>query len=277
MSAAMAYYTLFLLAPALLLVTSLTTRVIGTGGLEPVIVRVTQDMLGEELASYVLEVAVTTSEARAADTASLVGVLVLLWAVFVFYSNMQAVFNRLWRVRLRPGVSWGRVLRIRASGFAIMLVPVVLLAAAALSASIASKLDFLLDYAVWGRFAGGVVAVARSPVGVFGLAWPSFAVLYIFLPDARVPWRIAAMAAGEVAAGWTLGTWLFGEYLAWSSGGSAYGAASAVFVLLIWLNYSARLVLLGCKLTKTWTQKVHGSVKPLPHAAVVRIDLETTE
>jgi membrane protein len=203
---------------------------------------------------------------------------VLLWAAFVFYSNMQAVFNRLWRVRLRSRIPWGQIARIRTGGFAIMLLPVVLLTVAALVASIASRLDFLLDdYAVLGRFAGGVVAVVRSPVGVFALAWPSFAVLYTFLADVRVPWRIAAVAAGEVAAGWTLGTWLFGEYLAWSSGGSAYGAASAVFVLLIWLNYSARLVLLGCKLTKTWTQEVHGSVEPLPHAVVVRIDLETTE
>ncbi len=101
--------------------------------------------------------------------------------------------------------------------------------------------------------------------------------LYVFLPDARVPWRAASVAALAVAFGWTVGTWLFGRYLSWSSGASAYGVAGSVFVLLIWLNYSSRLVLLGCKTTKVWTERYGGGVIPLEHAAVVKVELESPE
>ncbi len=277
LSAAMAYYILFVMAPALLLLTSLTTRFLGSAKEGGVLYQALQDVLGDQLAGYLFGFAVTTADARASVTVSLLGGLALVYAVAVFYNNIQSVFNRMWRVRVRPGAQWTTILKTRVRRFTVMLLPVAVLAIATLTTTIANWLERLLGSGLLSGVFSTLLSIGRSSIVVFVFAWLSFAALYAFLPDARVPRKVAIFTSLAAATGWTLGTWLFGRYLSWSSGGFSYGTVSWVFVLLIWLNYSSQLVLLGAKLSKVWTESLDGQVDPLPYAAIVKMELETPE
>lgn len=274
LSAAMAYYVLFVMAPALLLITNLAARFVGSESGEFAHGAI-EELLGEELAGYLIGLATSVAEARADAAVSVVGTIALLWAVAVFYLNTQHVLNRMWRVQVKSGAPWQTVAWTRLKRFTAMLLPIVALAATTLTNTVAEWLHELLGTGLLGGLLEAAVRLLDSPVAVFGMAWLSFTMLYAFLPDAKVRWRVAVIAALAVAMGWTLGSWAFGRYLGWSSGGFAFGAASAVFVLLIWLNYSSQLVLLGCKLTKVWTEAEYGRVEPLPHAVVIRVEADT--
>jgi len=269
LSAAMAYYVLFVMAPAALLLAAAAAR-FGTRLMDGSFVEALGAVLGDELGQSLYDIVFSGAQARSAVAAGVVGLVSLIWALGLFYMNIQAVFNRMWRVAVRPGAPWKLLLWTRLRRFVVMLVPVAVLAFGAFATALVSLLEGRWGIAVLQPFA----EVMSSPLAVAAVAWVSFAVLYIFLPDAHVPWRSAAVASLVVALGWTLGTYLFGQYLSWRPGGGAYGTAGAVFVLLIWLNYSSRLVMVGCKMTKRWTERVHGKVSPLPHAALIRIEVE---
>jgi len=270
LSAAMAYYVLFVMAPGALLLTSLAASF--GSPMDGSFAEALGTVLGDELGQSLYEIVVSGAQARSATSAGIVGLVGLIWALGIFYVNIQAVFNRMWRVAARPGASWRLLLWTRLRRFVVMLAPVAVLALGAFSTAVVSLLEGRLDVPVVQPFADAL----SSPVAVAAVAWVSFAVLYVFLPDAHVPWRAAVVASLLVSLGWTLGTYLFGRYLSWSPGSGAYGTAGAVFVLLIWLNYSSRLVMVGCKMTKRWTERVEGQVSPMPHAAVIRIEVADT-
>jgi len=272
LSAALAYYTLFVMAPAALLLVTVASY-FGTGTFQTPLIEGLAEVLGEELAGLLSDVMFTTTQARASVTIGLVGLVATLWALGIFYFQVQSVFNRMWRVTRRPGSAWRLTVWTRLRRFTVMLVPVALLAAGAVATAMSSVLGAVLNVSPGER----AVQLISSPLSVAAVAAISFCLLYKFLPDAQVRWRYAAWVSVWVSLGWTLGTYLFGLYLSWGSLTSSYGAAGAVFVLLIWLNYSARLVLVGCKATKRWTEFKEGTVTPLPNATILKVELDVVE
>lgn len=272
LSAALAYYILFVMAPATLILVSVAAY-FGAGLLQSPLIEGLTELLGADLAMLLADVLRSTTQARASLAAGIVGIVATLWALGIFYFQVQAVFNRMWRVTRRPGSAWRITIWTRLRRFTVMLVPVALLAVGAVATAVASLLGSILHLTPTER----AIHIAASPYAVAGAAAISFCLLYKYLPDAQVRWRYAIWVSVWVAAGWTLGTYLFGVYLSWGRMASAYGAAGAVFVLLIWLNYSARLVLVGCKATKRWTELAEGAVTPLPNATNLKVELESPE
>jgi len=272
LSAALAYYTLFVMAPAALLVVSAGTY-FGAGSFRTPFIEGLTELLGPELASLLTDLLTTTTEARATLTVGVIGLLATLWALGIFYVQVQSVFNSMWRVTGRPGSSMRLTIWTRLRRFTVMLVPIALLAVGAVATAITAVMGSVLNLTPGER----IMNVVSSPVSVAVFAAISFCLLYKFLPDAQVRWRYAAWVSVWVSLGWTLGTYVFGLYLTWGNMASAYGAAGAVFVLLIWLNYSARLVLVGCKATKRWTELKEGTVTPLENATLLRLEVEVVE
>jgi len=272
LSAALAYYVLFVMAPAALLIVS-AAAYFGSGELHTPFIEGLSEVLGAELAGALSDVLTTTTQARASVAAGIVGLLATLWALGTFYVQVQSVFNRMWRVTRRPGSAWRLTFWMRLRRFTVMLVPVALLAVGAVTTAVAALLGSVLHLTPGER----IVNFSSSPLSVAAFAGVSFCLLYKFLPDAEVRWRYAAWVSVWVSLGWTIGTYLFGVYLSWGNTTSAYGAAGAVFVLLIWLNYSARLVLVGCKATKRWTEFREGAITPLENATILKVELDQAE
>jgi membrane protein len=260
LSAALAYYSLFALAPALLLSVALATAVADSASVDPLLRDSLARLLGSDLANAFIGISQSRSSTYQYG-AAWVGVGVLLVASALSLTQLQAAFDRMWHVDIRAGVSIWRIVRVRAGQATIVLVPAALLVAGVL----ANSLSALVSARPFLAAVIGTVQVLGSPLAVLFSSGLAFLALFKYLPDVIVPWRAAALASAVSATAWVLGTYLFGLYVGRVALGSTYGAAGSVFVLLIWLNYSARVVLLACKAAKVMAEQ-RGSIRLRPYA-----------
>lgn len=272
LSAALAYYLLFAMAPGLVLLFFLAVSLLGRFITAETALGGLAEVFGPELSAALVAVAGTAAQAQASAVAGVVGFVILMWAGVMLFIQLQDVLNRMWCVSVPEDSNRRELMRARAGQVLILLIPFGLLAAQ----SIATALIALVASLPALGWLGGVVEMLGSPLAVAVGAWFAFFMVFAFLPDVFVP-RIPALVAGGVAAaGWTLGTYVFGVYLSSRGVVAGYGAAGAVFVLILWLNYSARLVLVCCKATKLWVER-HDGVRPRPYAALIRISVQEVE
>lgn len=263
LSAALAYFALFAAAPALLVAVSLAGTLLGRTNADSVLRSSLVSLLGPELSTTMIALA----SARSPESfrgAAWIGVGVLLVTSALALMQVQASFNRMWNVDIRAGAQIWHVVRARLGQALIAFLPAGLLIGGALSNSIAARVAELPHV---GRYAW-VIAASGSPVVVLSATIVAFVVAFKFLPDVEVPWRVVVISAPVTAIAWFLGSYLFGLYMARTGASDAYGAAGSAFVLLVWLNYSARIALIGCKVCKLLTEE-NGRVATRPYATQV--------
>lgn len=264
LAAALAYYTLFAIAPALLVALAIAGAVLDQAVVNTVAEESLARLLGEGLTSTLVDLSKSRSAAMSSQTAWIT-VLLLLGASALALLQMQAAFNDMWNVDLREGVSFRRVVRARLAQALIALVPAALLVAGVLASSAAAV---IASHPQFTRF-GDLIQTLGSPLIVLVSSGIAFLVMFRYLPDAQVPWRSALLGAAFTAVAWLAGTYLFGLYVGRAAIATAYGAAGSVFVLLIWLNYSVRIMLMGCKFSKVLAEDAQGHIRPRPYAVGV--------
>jgi membrane protein len=181
--------------------------------------------------------------------------------------ELKTALNTVWEVQPRPGGGlWGMV-RDRFLSFALVLgVGFLLLVTLVISAALA---------ALQGRFHGGVGAWATvfQIVGFvvdFVLTAFLIALIFKFVPDVRLRWRDVAPGAVVTAMLFTAGKFAIGAYLGRATVGSAYGAAGSLAIVLLWVYYSAQILLLGAELTQVWVRRRGRWIEPTPNADSTR-------
>ncbi|PKQ28990.1 MAG: hypothetical protein CVT60_07630 [Actinobacteria bacterium HGW-Actinobacteria-10] len=264
LSAALAYFALFATAPALLVAVALAGSLLGHVNADSVLQDSLVSLLGPELSNTMITLAASRSP-ESFRGAAWIGVGVLLVTSSLALMQVQAAFNRMWNVDLKAGASLLRILRARLAQALIALLPAALLIGGALSNSIAAR---IAELPAVGRFAW-MIGAFGSPVVVLTATVAAFIVAFKYLPDVDVPWRTVLLSAPVTAGAWFLGSYLFGLYMARTGASDAYGVAGSAFVLLVWLNYSARIALIGCKVCKLLTEE-RGRVEPRAYATQVR-------
>ncbi len=261
MGAALSYYTLFSVAPLLLIVMALAGSVFGAEAARGEILGQLRGLMGEEGARAVqalLEAAHRPGQSAAATVAG--GVFLLVGATSVFV-ELQDALDRIWRVpqRIKPS-GWWRVMRsqllsvgmILCIGFLLM---VSLIASAALAA--------------FGRWWGPLFAsweLLGHTINFaldFVLTCTIFALIYKFMPRVRIQWMDVWVGAAVTALLFTLGKLLIGLFIGKSGITSVFGAAASLAVVLIWVYYSAQLFLLGAEFTWVFAH-TYGSRKDQP-------------
>lgn len=264
LAAALAYYTLFAIAPALLVALAIAGAVLDQAAVNTLVKESLGRLLGETLTTALVDLSNSRSAAMSTQTAWIT-LLLLLGASALALNQMQAAFNAMWNVDLREGVSFWRVVRARLAQALIALVPAALLVVGVLASSAAAV---IASHPQFTRF-GDLIQTLGSPLIVLVSSGIAFLVMFRYLPDAQVPWRTALIGAALTAVAWLVGTYLFGLYVGKAAMASVYGAAGSVFVLLIWLNYSVRIMLVGCKVSKVLAEDEDGRIRPRPYAVCV--------
>lgn len=265
LSAALAYYALFALAPATLFALALATAVVGRTAVDALLQDSLVRLLGPTLANMLIDLSASRSVAYDYQTAWIaIGILFATSALAL--NQVQAAFDRMWSVCPRSGASLWSIVRARLAQALIALMPAILLLAGVLANSVAAV---IASRPVLSRF-DGLSQILGSPLAVLVSSAVAFLVIFKYLPDAFVPWRAALPAAALTALAWVVGTYLFGLYVGRAAIASLYGVAGSAFVLLIWLNYSARIVLIGAKVSKVLAERQDGSVRARPYATGVR-------
>ena len=261
LGASLAYYTLFAIAPILLVAIAIAGFFFGAEAVRGEIVGQIDELVGREGAQAVQSLLVGASQQRAGLLATVLGSITFVLASTGAFLELQAALNTIWRVKPRPGVNIVAFLMDRLRSFGLVIaIGFLLLVSLAVSAALAALADWLNRRAPGVPLLWGVVNVLVS----LGVITVLFAMLYRFLPDVHLRWRDVWIGAFATAILFTIGKQLIGLYLGQSSTASSYGAAGSVVVLLLWVYYSSQIVLLGAEFTRVYAHR-EGS-KPPPQS-----------
>lgn len=263
LSASLAYYALFSIAPLLIVAIAIAGLVFDEGAAREQMLDTIGGLLGEEGRQGVETLLGGVARPSANVAAAVVGVLVLLFGATGAFAQLQEALNRVWEVRPKPRQGLRHVVRKRLLSLGIVLgVGFLLIVSLVLSAALAAL----------GRYMSAVLPanetawfVVNSAVALVVLT-AAFAVIFKFLPDARIGWRDVLLGAAITAALFEVGKLLLGLYLGTRGLGSAYGAAGSVMAILIWVYYASLIFFLGAEFTQVWATRRGSPIEPEPHA-----------
>jgi membrane protein len=268
LAAAIAYYTMFSLAPLLIIAIAIVGAIYGQDAAQGEIVGQIQGLVGRDGAEFIQSMIQNASKPGAGGgIATLIGIVVLIFGASGVFGQLQAALNTIWEVKPKPGRAVKSFLQARFLSFAMILVIGFLLLVSLVLSAVLSGVS-----AYFGGFLPGSIALGRvlSFVISFGLITLLFASIYRFLPDVHVPWKNLWIGAAVTALLFNLGKYLLGVYLGNSSVGSAYGAAGSFVVILIWVFYSAQILLFGAEFTQVYSKYRGRPIVPSSHAVSVR-------
>ena len=259
LGASLAYYTLFALAPILLVATAVAGIVFGAQAARGQIVGQLDQLVGPDGARAVQSLLEGASHRRAGMLASVLGGITFIVAATGAFLELQAALNTIWRVRPNPRANVrGFVLdRLRSFGL-VVAIGFLLMVSLAVTALLAAFNAWLAQRSPSIPLAWNGVNVLASVVVTTAL----FALLYRFLPDVRLRWRDVTTGAFVTAILFTVGQQLIGLYLGQSSVSSSYGAAGSVMILLLWVYYSCQILLFGAEFTRVYAQRHGANARP---------------
>lgn len=269
--AALAFYTLFSLAPVLLVVVAVAGTIWGEEAVRGQIVREFEGLMGRDAAVTVQEALQSAArEGSGSGSGSdllrnLVGIGTLLFGATAVFVQLQDSFNHAWEVAPKPGHLIQSFLWKRVVSFGMVVgIGFLLLVSLAVSAALAAFQAYLES-----RVASPLPIVLQSVNFLFSFAVIAvlFALMFRFLPDARIAWRDVALGAVVTSLLFSIGKLLIGLYLGRTEIASAYGAAGSVVVILVWVYYSSLILLLGAEFTRVYSRRFRPTkVKPEPGA-----------
>jgi membrane protein len=243
MGAALAYYTVFSMAPLILIAIWIAGAVYGEEAAHGRIAGRLEQDLGPQVAAAIQEL-IKSARARHGTVASLIGLGLLLFGAAGVFGQLQTSFNTIWAVPTAAGGLW-RFVRKRFRSFLMVLgIGMLLLLSLVVSTAVATLNRLLLP--------DEELAARLTEQGVSFLFMALvFALMYKVLPDCPVAWRDVWVGALLTALLYTAGKYLIGLYLARGTVASAYGAAGSVVVLLVWVFYASQILLFGAQFTQS--------------------------
>lgn len=267
LGASLSYYTVFSMAPLLLLVISIAGLVFGPAAAEGRIFGELRGLLGSDASRLVQTVVAKASRPRHGILGTVISVGVLVIGATGVVVELQDALNSVWKIAPKPnrGV-WG-VIRTRLISVAMILtLGFLLLVSLVVSAALAALGGWLRGLAGGAVAVGWILDVAVS----FSVIATLIALIYKVLPDAVISWRDVWIGAAVTALLFLLGKYLIGLYIGRASVGSAFGAAGSLAVLLVWVYYSAQIMLLGAEFTRVFANRFGSKVRPSPAAVEVQ-------
>ena len=256
MGAALAYYTLFSIAPLLIIAIAVAGLVFGQEAARGEIVVQIQGLIGPEGAIAVQGLLKSANEPARDIVLTVVSVITLVIGATTVFAELQSDLDRIWRVPApaKENGIWV-LLRTRLLSFGLVLgLGFLLLVSLVISAAIAALGKW------WnGVFEGWEALLQALNFGIsFAATTLLFALIYKIMPRARIAWRDVLVGAGVTALLFEIGKFLIGLYLGKTSVASGFGAAGSLVVLLVWVYFAAQIFLLGAEFTWAYSH-AHGS------------------
>lgn len=261
LAAALSYYTIFSVAPLLIIAIAVAGLVFGQAAVQNQVIGQISGLVGPDAANLIQSMIQNASKPGAGVLATIIGIVALLAGAAGVFGQIKTSLNTIWDVQTPPGPGGIkgilRSLRSQLLSFGMVLgTGFLLLVSLILSAALSAVSQFVgnqvaLPAAVWE-----LVNFALS----FFVITLLFAAIYKVLPDTQIDWRDVWIGAAVTALLFVIGKWLIGLYLGHASVASAYGAAGALVVLLVWIYYSADILFLGAEFTQVYARK-HGTLR----------------
>src|SRR5712664_3640416 len=250
MGAALAYYTIFSLAPLLVIAIAIAGLVFGAEAVQGRIMGEIQGLVGVESARAIQTMIQSAHKPAHGVIASIVGVAILLVGTSGVFSEMQDALNTIWKVDTTSRTGVWNLVRSRFLSFGMVLgIGFLLLVSLLLSAALSAAADYLERFIPVPPAALHAVDFLFSLFFIAGL----MALIFKLLPDVKVPWSDVWMGAVLTSLLFTAGKFLIGFYIGKSVTMSAYGATGSVVIILAWIYYSAQLLYFGAEFTRVFS------------------------
>lgn len=266
LSAALAYYTVFSLAPLLIIVIAIAGAVFGEEAARGEIVGQIQGLVGRDGAEFIETAIENANKPATGRFASIISIVVLLFGASGVFAELQDALNTVWEVQAKPERGLINVIRNRFLSFTMVLgVGFLLLVSLVASAALAATVNFFghllpgLDF-VW-QLANLIFSFVVTTV-LFGL-------IYKTLPDVKIGWSDVWIGAAITSVLFSIGRYVLGQYLGNSSFGSTYGAAGSLVVVLAWVYYAAQILFFGAEFTQVYARKYGSQIVPDKNAVAL--------
>ncbi|MEL6461107.1 MAG: YihY/virulence factor BrkB family protein [Cyanobacteria bacterium J06621_15] len=259
LAAALSYYTIFSLAPLLIIAIAIAGAVFGDDAARGEIVRQIQGLVGKDGAEVIQTALQNAQRPDTRNLASIISIGVLLFGASNVFAQIQDALNTIWEVQPKPGRSLVQVLRKRFLSFAMVggvgfLLLVSLIVNAGLAAMVNYFSNLIPGFDLLWQIANFIIS--------FAVITLLFAIIYKFMPDVEIDWSDVWVGSAITSLLFVIGKSLLGLYLGNGSFGSAYGAAGSLVVVLAWINYAAQIIFFGAEFTQVYASRYGSRIVP---------------
>ncbi len=277
LGAALAYYTVFSLAPLILVLLAIV-GVIFRDDPAGAWQKLTEQMsyfLDRSAVQLVQNIAQKAAQPGKSTLATIIGIALALFGASGVFGQLQDALNTIWGVKAKPGLGiWG-FLRTRFLSFAMVAgVCFLLLVSLAIEALLKGFSHF-----IQAALPGGMsIAISVYLTFDFAVITTLFAMIFKILPDVKTRWNDVWIGAVMTAVFFSIGKWALGLYLGSGTAASAYGAASSLITLLLWVYYSSQILLFGAEFTQVYVREFGSPIKPDKYAVQIeQQEIEKTD
>jgi membrane protein len=260
LSASLAFYSVFSLAPVLVIAVSIGALLFSEQTVRDQISAQLEALAGPRAADALEALLVTTAAQKRTGTfATIIGIVVMLFGASGVFGELKDALNTIWGVVIKPGRTLLRLIHDRFLSFSMVLSVGFLLLVSLLLNAILTALS---KYINWMLPLPALAWQTLDFVGSFGVITVLFAMIFKILPNVRLGWHDVWIGAAVTSLLFVLGKFLIGFYLGASSITSAYGAAASVIIVLLWVYYSACILFFGAEFTKIYASKFGSGIIP---------------
>ena len=276
MSAALSYYTLFSLAPVLLIVITVSGIFYGREAIEGTLFGQIKNFVGTDAAKQIQDIIRNAATARHSTFASVVSIAALVFSATGVFTEIQGSINAIWQLKAKPKKGWLKFLFNRVLSLSMVLglgfiLLVSLLLNTILEILLKRLLTILPEGSVWITYSINMLITFIVISFLFG-------VIFKLLPDAKVQWKDVRQGAFLTAVLFMLGKFGIGYYLGKSNPGGTYGAAGSVVIILLWVYFSAMILYFGACFTKVNAQFSGRHIFPNQYAVFIKhIEVENKQ
>ncbi|MCB9458088.1 MAG: YihY/virulence factor BrkB family protein [Anaerolineaceae bacterium] len=266
LAAALAYYTAFSIAPLLIVVIAVIGLALGQDAARTQIISQIQGELGQDAAQVIQTMIESTSDKDTGIWATLIGIVAIVLGAAGFFGQLQDALNTIWEVTPKPGGGIIKMVKERFFSFTMVLGIAFLLLVSLMISSLITNLS---------GFVGGMLPGIETLVQLinflvsFLIITLLFALIYKVLPDVTITWRDVWIGAAMTALLFNIGKFLLGLYVGNTEFSSTYGAAGSIIVLLVWVYYTAQILMFGAEFTQVYARRYGSRIRPSENAVYV--------
>ncbi len=267
LSAALAYYTVFALAPLLMLVISLIGAFLGKDAIQNNIYPQIKSYVGSSAALQIQEMIKSVSLSGKTGVAIVTSIVTLIVGATSIFLEIQDSINLIWRVKAKPKKGWVKMLTNRLISFSMIISLGFLL----LVSLIVNALVLALSTRITRYFPEVTIQLFNLiNIGItFIVIAVLFGIIFKFLPDVKIAWRDVRTGAFFTSLLFMLGKYLIGIYIQTTGTGSTYGAAGSLIVILVWIYYTSAILYFGAEFTQVYADEYGDKIEPAEYAVHV--------
>jgi len=269
-SASLAYYTVFSLAPLLIVIISVCGVLFGREAIQGQIYGQIKGLVGSEAALQVQDTIKNIHISGHNFFASLISIIILVIGATGIFGEVQDSLNKIWGLRVKTRKTWWKLILNRLLSFSLIIsIGFVMMVSLLLNALVSAFSNYISRYAT--DFSLALIQITDSVLSFVTITF-LFSLMFKVLPDAKIKWKDVLIGGLITSTFFTLGKLAIGYYLGQSNLTSVYGAAGSVIVIMVWVYYSSIILYVGAEFTKVYAKLHGGKIYPNEYAVWIKTD-----